>query len=42
MKCPGFYCQERLTPHLFKRRRRLYRRFGILQKLCWVGTIGLS
>jgi hypothetical protein len=42
MKCPGFCCQERLTPQLFKRRKSVYKRFGILPKLCWVGIIGPS
>jgi hypothetical protein len=28
-----------LTPHLFKRKKRFCRLFGILQKLCWVGII---
>jgi hypothetical protein len=31
-----------LTPHLFKRKRRLCMLFGRLQKLCWVGIIRLS
>jgi hypothetical protein len=41
-KCPGFYCQERLTPQLFKRRKSACKRFGMLRKTSWVGIIGLS
>jgi hypothetical protein len=41
-ECPGFCCQERLTPQLFKRRKSVYKRFGILPRLCWAGIIGLS
>jgi hypothetical protein len=39
---PRVYCQDRLTPQLFKRRKSVYKRFGILWKLCWVGIIRLS
>jgi hypothetical protein len=42
MKCPGFYCQERLMPQLFKRRKSVYKRFGILRKPYWVGIVRLS
>jgi hypothetical protein len=31
---PGFYCQERLTPQLCKRKKRQCKRFGMLRKTC--------
>jgi hypothetical protein len=39
---PGFCCRGSLTPHLFKRKKRLWMLFERLQKLCWVGMIRLS
>jgi hypothetical protein len=41
-KCPGFYCQERLTPQLCKRKKSACKRFGMLRKTCWVSITGLS
>jgi hypothetical protein len=32
IRCPGFYCQERLTPQLCKRKKSACKRFGILRK----------
>jgi hypothetical protein len=42
MRCPEFYCQERVMLQLSRRRRNACKRFETPRKTRWVGITGLS